>query len=53
MFHPAFLYEIKIWHGAKITAEIINKTDRLIIPLNKNTIDGSIDNANARNTVFL
>ena len=26
-----------MWHGANITAEIISNTDRLIIPLNKNS----------------
>ncbi len=48
----AFLYEIIIWAGEKNKAETINNIDLLIIPLNKKTTDGIIDNANALNIVF-
>lgn len=42
-----------IWHGAKISADSISSTERLIIPLKRNIADGSTDNDSARNKLFL
>ena len=51
-YHFTFLYEITIWLGANNTDAIINSTDLLIIPLNKNNIEGIIESANALKTLF-
>ena len=41
-----------IWFGANITDEIINRTDLLIIPLNRNSTEGMPESANALKTLF-
>lgn len=46
----AFLQLIKIWHGAKIKAEIESSRERQIIPSNKNRTDGSTESSIARQT---
>ena len=51
--HFTFLYEIIIWLGANNIDAIINSTDLLIIPLNKNIIEGMIESANALKTPLL
>ena len=42
-----------MWLGANSTAAADSSTDRLMIPLNKNSTDGMIDSASARNTLLL
>ena len=51
-YHFAFLYESRIWLGANNIAAISNRTDRLIIPLNKNKTEGITDSASALNMLL-
>ena len=41
-----------MWAGAKRRAEIVSSTDLVMIPLNKNRIDGRMDSASARNILL-
>ena len=52
LIYFAFLYESMIWLGAKIIDVIISSTDRLIIPLNRNSTDGIIESASALKTLL-
>lgn len=45
MFYTAFLYEVRIWLGANSSAESVKRSERLIIPLNKNMAEGIIESA--------
>lgn len=47
MFYTAFLYEMRIWLGANSSAESVKRSERLIIPLNKNIAEGIIESAKA------
>lgn len=51
--HFAFLYEMRMWLGAKISAEAVSRTDLLRIPLSRKSTDGMIDSARARNMLFV
>ena len=48
----ADISSLKTVFGANNTDAIINSTDLLIIPLNKNNIEGIIESANALKTLF-
>lgn len=48
-----FLQLIKIWQGAKITDEIINKISQLKIPLKRKTIPGKAESEIALKIDFL
>ena len=40
---------MRMWLGAKISAEAVSRTDLLRIPLSRNRADGMIESARARN----
>lgn len=48
----AFLYEMRIWHGANITAAAVRIIERSITPLKIKIIDGIIESASARKTLL-
>lgn len=41
-----------MWHGANKMLPMINKIERIIIPLKTNRSEGRIDNAKERNTLL-
>ena len=47
-----FLQEMRICMGANNSAETISRTDLLITPLKRNTTEGMIERAKARNMLF-